>query len=84
VGDSPDAIIIQLLVLMTDKNSGATIMKKFYLSGSLPMLISSAQELQKLTSISNTFGDSSRAMFYAYLAINLLFSFAMGMLWGTF
>jgi hypothetical protein len=29
MGDSPDAIIIQLPVLMTDKNSGATIMKKF-------------------------------------------------------
>jgi hypothetical protein len=48
------------------------------------MLVSSADELKKLNKISDTLGNSARSMFYAYLVINFLFSFAMGMLWGTF
>ncbi len=48
------------------------------------MLISSAAELKKLNTISDTFENSTKSMFYAYLVINFLFSFAMGMLWGTF
>ena len=48
------------------------------------MLVSSADELKKLNKISDTLGNSARSMFCAYLVINFLFSFAMGMLWGTF
>jgi hypothetical protein len=48
------------------------------------MLISSAAELKKLNRIADAFGNSTKSMFYAYLVINVLFSFAMGMLWGTF
>ena len=48
------------------------------------MLLSSAAELKKLNKISNTFENSTKSIFYTYLIINLLFSFAMGMLWGTF
>ena len=48
------------------------------------MLISSAAELKKLNTISDTFENSTKSMFYTYLVINFLFSFAMGMLWGTF
>lgn len=48
------------------------------------MMIASAEELAKLTSIANGLGSGSRTFFWIYLVLNVFFSFALGMLWGTF
>jgi hypothetical protein len=37
-----------------------------------------------LSGISDTMGGTTKYIFYIYLACNVLFSFALGMLWGTF
>ena len=84
VGDTPDVIVVIITGMIVDKTTDQKVMRNFRLSAALPMLISSAAEFKKLNKISDTFENSSKSMFYAYLIINLLFSFAMGMLWGTF
>ena len=70
--------------MIVDKTTDQKVRRNFRLAAPLPMLISSAAELKKLNTISDTFENSTKSMFYAYLVINFLFSFAMGMLWGTF
>ena len=37
-----------------------------------------------LKAISNTLGQGSKTFFWIYLICNILFGFALGMLWGTF
>lgn len=84
VGDTPDVVVVLLTAMIVDKTTDLKVRRNFRLSAPLPMLVSSAAELKKLNAISNTFENSAKSLFYAYLLINLLFSFAMGMLRGTF
>jgi hypothetical protein len=48
------------------------------------MLIGSAEELARLMGISDTIGGTSKWIFYIFVVCNVLFSFALGQLWGTF
>ena len=48
------------------------------------MLIGSKKELDLLNRISDSIGNSATIIFWVYLVVNILFGFALGMLWGTF
>ena len=48
------------------------------------MLIKNAADLKKLDSIADSIGQTSKMFLYIYLIINILFGFALGMLWGAF
>lgn len=37
-----------------------------------------------LNTVSDTIGNSASVIFWVYLVVNVLFGFALGMLWGTF
>ena len=50
----------------------------------MPLLIESAEQLKLLNGISDAMGDTTKYIFYIYLACNIVFSFAFGLLWGTF
>jgi hypothetical protein len=65
-------------------NTNETLIRWFRLKDDLPMLIGSAAELKKLNTISKSLESGSCSFLWIYMVCNILFSFALGMLWGTF
>ena len=83
-GSILDKVAIILPVYFTKNNSQEKELKWFRLRDNLPMLIGNATELKKLTGISKTLEQGSCTFLWIYMICNILFSFALGMLWGTF
>lgn len=75
---------IQLPVWMQQNNTKTEAIVFYPLQAALPMLIGSQTELDKLTKISDSIGNTASVIFWVYLVVNVLFGFALGMLWGTF
>lgn len=78
VGTDMDRLVCYVDVYQ-DKN-----MTQFKMVKDIPMQIASAEELQQLSSIADGIGNGSKTFFWVYVALNIFFSFALGMLWGTF
>jgi hypothetical protein len=54
------------------------------LFGDLPQQVKSAEELKTLNEMAGGLGGATKYMFWIYLGVNVLFSFALGMLWASF
>lgn len=80
VGEQADRVIVFLAYV--NPNTNKLIYDKF--SDDLPMLIESAEQLATLNAVADAIGGTSKWMFYIFVVCNVLFSFALGQLWGTF
>jgi len=80
VGRFADRVIIFLAYV--DPNTDKLTFDK--VSGDIPMLLKTAEELESLKAVAGAINNTSRSLFYIFLVCNILFSFALGQLWGTF
>lgn len=77
-GKTPDEVTIYLAYVYQGE------FRQKYLFGDLPLQVKSAEELNTLTKMADSLGGATKYMFWIYLGVNVLFSFALGMLWASF
>lgn len=77
-GKRPDEVTIYLAYVYQGEH------RQKYLYGDLPLQVKSAEELKSLNKMADGLGGATKYMFWIYLAVNVLFSFALGMLWASF
>ena len=80
VGDESDRLVIFMAYVSPHDNT----IKYEMLDADFPMLVADAEELVQLQQVAEAIGGTSRWLFYVFIVCNLLFSFALGQLWGTF
>jgi hypothetical protein len=77
-GKTPDEVTIYLAYVYQGE------LRQKYLFGDLPQQVKSAEELKTLNEMAGGLGGATKYMFWIYLGVNVLFSFALGMLWASF